>query len=83
MNKILAQVEKYMLEALKANLPDVSKSELENDGAIFYMNGKNGTAFDWFVNDRLPNFFIFYNDKENLGAAAQIQRCIRNRSQSR
>lgn len=68
MNKILAQVEKYMLEALAEKLPDVSKSDLENDGAVFYMNGKNGTAFDWFVNDRLPNFFIFYNDKENLGA---------------
>ena len=68
MNKIFAQVEKHMLEALKANLPDVSTDDLEKDGAIFYMNGQNGTAFDWHVNDRLSNFFIFYNDKENLGA---------------
>lgn len=68
MNKIFTQVEKYMLETLKANLPDVSTRDLEKDGAIFYMNGQNGTAFDWYVNDRLSNFFIFYNDKENLGA---------------
>jgi hypothetical protein len=68
MNKILAEVEKLMLEALKTNLPNVSMGDLEKDGAIFYMNGQNGTAFDWFVNDRLSNFFMFYNDKENLGA---------------
>lgn len=68
MNHIFKQVEKYFLEALKADLPDVSISDLEKDGAVFYMNGQNGTAFDWYVNDRLSNFFIFYNDKENLGA---------------
>ena len=68
MNKIFTQVEKYMRDALNANLPDVSASDLEKDGAIFYMNGQNGTAFDWYVNDRLSNFFIFYGDKENLGA---------------
>ena len=57
-----------MHEALKKGLPDVALSELEKDGAVFYMNGKNGTAFDWYVNEHFPNFFIFYNDTENLGA---------------
>lgn len=32
------------------------------------MNGKNGTAFDWYVNDHLPCFFIFYKDDDHLGA---------------
>ncbi|SFB66751.1 immunity protein Imm33 domain-containing protein [Ruminococcus albus] len=68
MNNILVQVDKYMHEALKSKLPEVSSADLEKDGAVFYMNGKNGTAFDWFVNEHFPCFFIFYGDKENLGA---------------
>lgn len=68
MNKIFGQVHDYMLKALEEALPSVKKSDLEKDGAVFYMNGKNGTEFDWYVNDHLPCFFIFYNDKENLGA---------------
>lgn len=68
MNKILEQIEKHMLDTLKANLPDVSKGDLEKNGTVFYMNGQNGTAFDWYVNDRLSNFYIFYSDRENLGA---------------
>ena len=47
MNDILSQVEKFMHEALKEKLPEVNLSDLEDNGAVFYMNGKNGTAFDW------------------------------------
>ena len=68
MNDILSQVEKFMHGALKEKLPQVNLSDLEDNGAVFYMNGKNGTAFDWYVNDHLPCFFMFYGDKENLGA---------------
>ena len=32
------------------------------------MNGNNGTEFDWYVNDKLPPFMVFYNDENNLGA---------------
>ena len=72
MNKILIQLEKYMYDSLKLKVPNVSKGNLEKDGAIFYMNGKNGTEFEWFVNDHFPCFFIFYNDEENLGAVKAI-----------
>lgn len=68
MNKIFEQVESIMLGKLKEALPDVKPADLEKNGAVFYMNGKNGTAFDWYVNEHFPHFFIFYNDKENLGA---------------
>ena len=68
MNKIFTQIDHYMHEALKQSLPDLKPGDLEKDGAVFYMNGKNGTAFDWYVNEHFPCFFIFYNDKENLGA---------------
>ena len=59
MNDILSQVEKFMHGALKEKLPEISLSDLEDNGAVFYMNGKNGTAFDWYVNDHLPCFFMF------------------------
>jgi len=72
MNKILSQIEKIMYECINTQMPDISKKDLEKDGAIFYMNGKNGTAFDWYVNDHFPAFFIFYGDKENLGAVKAL-----------
>ena len=68
MNKIFEQVDRYMHESLRKGLPDIKPCDLEKDGAVFYMNGKNGMAFDWYVNEHFPYFFIFYNDKENLGA---------------
>lgn len=59
------------------------RSDLENEGAIFYMNAQNGTEFDWFVNDRFPFFMVFYNDKDNLGAVkltlyhtGKVQLCL-------
>lgn len=68
MNKVFEQVSLYMHKALEKELPELKASDLEKNGAVFYMNGKNGTAFDWYVNEHFPCFFIFYNDKENLGA---------------
>lgn len=62
MNKVFEQIDKFMHESLRKGLPDVKLSDLEKDGAIFYMNGKNGTVFDWYVNEHFPGFFIFYND---------------------
>lgn len=72
MNKILEQVGHDIHACIQEALPDIKPSDLEKDGAVFYMNGNNGTAFDWYVNGHFPNFFIFYNDKENLGAAKAV-----------
>ncbi len=33
------------------------------------MNGKNGAEFDWYVNEKISDFMVFYDDEENLGAA--------------
>ena len=27
-----------------------------------------GTEFDWFVNDKISDFMMFYNDEDNMGA---------------
>jgi len=68
MNRILNEIRKIIDKNMALYLPHVKSSDLENDGAIFYMNAQNGTEFDWFINDRFPFFMVFYNDKDNLGA---------------
>ena len=68
MNRILTELAEKIRECLQAYLPEVSESELEEKGTVYYMNGKNGTEFDWYVNDRLSDFMVFYDDADKLGA---------------
>ncbi len=68
MNKILSNIKEIMIDCVEKYLPDISLTDLEGDGAVYYMNGKNGTEFDWYVNDKLSNFMMFYDDKDNMGA---------------
>ena len=68
LNRILTELKQIMDNCLETDLPGVSRSNLEDNGAVFYMNGNNGTEFDWYVNEKLSSFMIFYNDKKNLGA---------------
>ncbi|MBQ9006963.1 MAG: DUF2185 domain-containing protein [Atopobiaceae bacterium] len=69
MNVLLSQIVDAVKGALVDHLPDVASDQLEGAGAVYYMNGKNGTEFDWFVNEHLPSFMAFYDDEQNLGAA--------------
>lgn len=68
MNRILNKIKDIIDSNMKIYLPHVKSSDLENDGEIYYMNGKDGTEFEWYVNDKLPPFMVFYNDEANLGA---------------
>jgi len=68
MNKTIQEIKQLMEENRKQYLPEVKESELEENGTIYYMNGKNGTEFDWYVNDKISDFMMFYNDEKNLGA---------------
>lgn len=68
MHPILTQIKRLIADCLKEKLPHIKLSELEENGAVYYMNGKDGTEFEWFVNNKLPPFMVFYDDKENLGA---------------
>ena len=68
MNRILTELDQKLHECLRTYLPEISESELEENGTVYYMNGKNGTEFDWHVNDRLSDFMVFYDDEDKLGA---------------
>lgn len=69
MDKIITEIKKIINENIKEYLPKVTSDDLEEGGMIYYMNANNGTEFDWYVNDRICNFMVFYNDEANLGAA--------------
>ena len=68
MNRILNEIKEIIKQNINEYLPEVKPSDLEENGTVYYMNGKNGTQFDWYVNAHLPNFMVFYNDEQNLGA---------------
>lgn len=68
MHQILIKIKKVVDSSRELYLPHVKNNDLEDDGSIYYMNGKDGTEFDWYVNDKLPPFMVFYNDEANLGA---------------
>ena len=63
MDRILENIKRIIAESIKEHLTDVSVNELEGNGSLYYMNGQNGTSFDWHVNDRLSSFMSFYDDK--------------------
>lgn len=68
MNRILNEIKEIIKQNINEYLPEVKPSDLEENGTVYYMNGKNWTQFDWYVNAHLPNFMVFYNDEQNLGA---------------
>lgn len=68
MNEILNEIRRLINESWSMYLPHVKAEALEENGAVYYMNGKNGTEFDWYVNGKVSDFFVFYNDENNLGA---------------
>ncbi len=63
MNSILQTITDLVEEKIK-EIPDVKKEDLEENGKIYYMNGNDGTDFDWFVNDRLCEFMCFYDENK-------------------
>lgn len=52
-------------KAIRNEYKDITNDMLLNDGAIYYMNGDDGTDFDWEMNGRCCEFFMFYKDTEN------------------
>lgn len=46
----------------KRYCPEIKDNTLDSNGAIFYMNGNDGTKFDWKMNDMLCEFCTYHND---------------------
>ena len=68
MHKVLLEIKEMINKSISEYLPGVQSGDLEENGNIYYMNGKNGTGCDWYVNEHISDFMVFYNDEANLGA---------------
>ena len=68
MNVILNEIKIIMEQNKEQHLPQVKSSDLEENGAVYFMNSKDGTEFEWYVNDKLPPFMMFYDDDAKMGA---------------
>lgn len=53
-----------VIEDTRKKYPQITDDMLYGRGAIYYMNGNDGTFFDWTVNDRCCEFFVFYRSTE-------------------
>lgn len=42
---------------------NIDKTHLLENGAIYYMNGNDGTDFDYMCNDHACEFYIFWNSE--------------------
>ncbi len=68
MNVILAEIKRMMEQNKEQYLPQVKSGDLEENGAVYFMNSKDGTEFEWYVNGKLPPFMMFYDDEAKMGA---------------
>jgi len=55
-------IEDYFEEVFDKYRTQIKRTNLEQGGVIFYMNGNDGTDFDWQANRRLCEFQVFYNN---------------------
>lgn len=62
--QLLEQVLDYARAARQKYMPSVSDEDLCDNGAIYYMNGNDGTDFDWNCNGRVCEIMQFYKITE-------------------
>ena len=54
---------KTVFAEIREKYPLISDEDLHSNGAIFYMNGNDGTDFDWNTNDRCCEFYMFHSNE--------------------
>lgn len=65
-SNLICKVIDYIYEAMKLR-PQYTKDMLyteDSDSVIFYMNGNDGTDFDWDCNGRACEFMVFFKETE-------------------
>ena len=60
----LETVEGIIKEVRDTYYPDITDDMLDEHGAVCYLNGQNGTRFDWDTNNHLPVFALSRKDEE-------------------
>ena len=53
---------KAVFAEIREKYPLITDEDLLKNGAIFYMNGNDGTDFDWNANGRCCEFYMFHSN---------------------
>lgn len=59
-DRVKQQVLDYIKSSIRDRFSEITDSMLIENGTIFYMNGNDGTNFDFDMNDRTCEFMSFY-----------------------
>lgn len=54
---------KGVFAEIREQYPLITDEDLDNSGAIYYMNGNDGTDFDWNANDRCCEFYMYHSNE--------------------
>ena len=54
---------KNVFEDIREKYPLITDEDLHSNGAIFYMNGNDGTDFDWDANDHTSEFYMYHENE--------------------
>ena len=54
---------KNIFADIRQRYPQIKDKDLDKNGAIYYMNGNDGTDFDWNVNERCCEFYMYHENE--------------------
>ena len=54
---------KGVFAEIREKYPLITDENLHSNGAIFYMNGNDGTDFDWNANEHTSEFYIYHENE--------------------
>ena len=60
--RIIEQV-KNVFADIRQGYPQIKDEDLDKNGAIYYMNGNDGTDFDWNVNGNTSEFYMYHKNE--------------------
>lgn len=60
--RIITKIEQ-MFNETREKYPHITDDMLDSQGAIYYMNGNDGTDFDWNANQRCCEFYIYHKNE--------------------
>lgn len=63
-DRVKQQVLDYIKENVRDRFPEIKDDMLIENGVVYYMNGNDGTGFDFDMNDRTCEFMSFYKSTD-------------------
>lgn len=54
---------KTVFADIRKKYPFITDEDLHSNGAIFYMNGNDGTDFDWNANEHTSEFYMYHSNE--------------------